>query len=198
MFTAQFDADGDKSVTIAAIKDEAKLKKSLSEIIDFKIPAEIQNEIEVWYSKEKRISAAFAGNTLILGDAEGVLKCLDAKRSGQNFTMTPSFAKLSEDRSTAITFGKNIDASEKIVGVLGELKEGNKGSNLIVFNQNCFYRKRCRAKNYLRFRIYRNDLGTNRRMSIAFGVPPLGGELPPKGGTQNVNPNALFPSRFAF
>jgi hypothetical protein len=137
-FTAQFDAEGEKSVTIVSVKDAENIKKSLSEIIDFKTSAEKTENAEIWHSKDKQISAAFAGNILILGNAESVLKCLQAKLSGQNFTNNPTFGKFSETKATATTFGKNLDSAEKIVGILGNLKEGNKGSATTFLTQTEF------------------------------------------------------------
>ncbi len=141
IFTAQFDAEGEKSITIVSIKDAENLKKSLSEIIDFKVSAEKMENAEIWYSKDKQISAAFTGNTLILGDAESVLKCLQAKQSAQNITKSPIFGKFSEGKTTAITFGKSFDSAEKIVGILGILKEGNKGAETSFITQTDFNEK---------------------------------------------------------
>jgi hypothetical protein len=125
IFTAQFDAAGEKSVTIATTRDTEKIRKSLSEI-NFKSQPEKYLNAEIWYSQDKRTAAAFAENKLILGDVESVLKCLDAKLNGQNFTKNRSFLKLTESKAAAITFAKDTDSAEKIVAILSEPNDENK------------------------------------------------------------------------
>ena len=122
IWTANFDADGERSVVIVGVKNAEILKKSIAEI-DFKVSGEKQENTEIWKSKDGEITAAFVENKLILGDSESVLKCLQSKQNGQNLTKTANFAKLNASNATAITFGKN--STEKIVEVLGEKKEEN-------------------------------------------------------------------------
>lgn len=123
VLTAQFDADGEKSVVIATIKDVEKLKKSISNEINFKMSPEKQENADVWHSEDKEIAAAFAENKLILGDSESVLKCLQAKQNNQNFTKNPLFQKLKETKAAAFTFAKDKDSAKKIVEVLGNARE---------------------------------------------------------------------------
>jgi len=123
ILTAQFDADGEKSIAIVTVKDTEKLKKSISDEINFKMPPEKQDDADIWLSENKQIAAAFVGNKLILGDGESVLKCLQAKQSGQNFTSNRSFQKFADSRSVSITFAKDTDSAEKIVKVLGNARE---------------------------------------------------------------------------
>ncbi|HEY8563666.1 MAG TPA: hypothetical protein VIL74_25025 [Pyrinomonadaceae bacterium] len=118
IWTAGFDAEGEKSVAIVGVKDADNLKKSIAEI-DFKKPG----ENDVWKSQDGEISAAFIENKLILGDTESVLKCVQAKQNGQNFTRSPAWKKFSEANSVAVTYGK--DATEKTIEVLGEKKSEN-------------------------------------------------------------------------
>ncbi|HEY0430119.1 MAG TPA: hypothetical protein VGC76_20215 [Pyrinomonadaceae bacterium] len=125
ILTAQFDADAEKSVVIATLKDAEKIKKSLTEI-NFKTPPESRSNAEIWQSEDKQISAAFTGNKLILGDLESVLKCLEAKSGGQNFTKNADFQKFAESKAVAVTFARDSDAAEKVIEVLGEAKDENK------------------------------------------------------------------------
>jgi hypothetical protein len=122
IWTANFDAEGDKSVAIVGVKDVEKVKKSIAEI-NFKTAPEKLENAEVWKSKDGEIAAAFTENKLILGDAESILKCLQAKQNGQNFTKNSAWKKFSESNAVAVTFGK--DATEKTVEVLGERKNEN-------------------------------------------------------------------------
>ena len=126
ILTAQFDADGEKSIAIVTVKDAENLKKSISPEINFKTPPEKQGNIEVWQSEDKQIAAAFVANTLILGASEMVSKCLQAKQSGQNFTKNLMFQRFKENKSVAVTFAKDIDSAEKLVEVLGNAKENKR------------------------------------------------------------------------
>ena len=122
IWTATFDAEGDKSVAIATVKDVEKLKKTIAEI-NFKVTGERRENAEVWKSADGTNAAAFVENKLILGDAESVLKCLQAKQNGQSFTKNPAWKKFTETNAVAVTFGK--DQTEKTVEVLGEKKAEN-------------------------------------------------------------------------
>ena len=119
--TIQFDSEGDNSAVIVAIKDSEKIKKSIAEI-NFKYAPEKQENAEIWKSEDGEIAAAFAGNKLILGNAEGVLKCLQAKQSGQNFTRNQNYTKFSKEKSTAVTFAKDSDSARIIISLLGKTK----------------------------------------------------------------------------
>ncbi len=122
IWTANFDAEGDKSVAIVSVKDAEKLKKSIAEI-SFKTAGEKLENAEVWKSKDGEIAAAFIESKLILGNAESVLKCLQVKQNGQNFTKNSAWKKFTESNAVAVTYGK--DATEKTVEFLGERKNEN-------------------------------------------------------------------------
>jgi hypothetical protein len=102
------------------------LKSSISKEINFNAPSEKRENAEVWFSENKQLAALFIENKLLLGDGESVLKCLQAKRSGQNFTKTPKFQWFAESQAVAVTFGRDADSATKIVEVLGKKKGENK------------------------------------------------------------------------
>ncbi|MEP6900176.1 MAG: hypothetical protein ABJA66_00415 [Actinomycetota bacterium] len=122
IWTATFDAEGDKTAAIATVKDAEKLKKSIAEI-NFKVAGEKRENAEVWKSADGASVTAFVENKLILGDAESVLKCLQAKQNGQNFTKNGVWKKFTESNAVAVTYGK--DSTEKTVEVLGEKRAEN-------------------------------------------------------------------------
>jgi hypothetical protein len=123
ILTAQFDADGEKSVTIVTVKDVEKLKKSISDGINFKKPPEKLENADIWQSEDKQMAAAFVENKLILGKIESVLKCLQAKQSGQKFAASSMFQIFKESKSVAVTFAKDTNSAEKVVEVLGNARE---------------------------------------------------------------------------
>jgi len=126
ILTARFNEDGDRSVSIVSVKDLERLKSSVSKEINFNAPPEKQENAEMWFSDNKQLTALFTENKLLLGDGESVLKCLQAKRSGQNFAKTPKFQQFAESQSVAVTFGKDTGSATKIVEVLGKKKGENK------------------------------------------------------------------------
>ena len=123
VLTAQFDADGEESVVLVTVKNAEKLKKSISGEINFKTPPDKLENADVWRSEDKQIAAAFVENKLILGDEKSVLKCLRARRSGENFTANQSFQRFAESRAVAVTYSKDSDSAEKIVGVLSAAEQ---------------------------------------------------------------------------
>jgi hypothetical protein len=126
--TIRFDEEGDQTAVIAEIKDVEKLKKSLSNQINFKTPPEKQGAAEIWKSADKLLMVAVIENKLILGESESVIKCLQAKENGQNFAKSAYFQRLINNDSATITIGKDIETAQKIVKVLGDTKEENKDS----------------------------------------------------------------------
>lgn len=124
ILTVNFDAESEKSFVIVQAKDAEKLKKSIAEI-NFKSKPENQFNAEIWTAEDKLTAAVLSGKHLILGEKESVLKCLQAKQNGQNFTKNPLFKSFSESKAVAVTFGKETDSAEKIIEVLSELKNEN-------------------------------------------------------------------------
>lgn len=143
--TAHFDDDDSESVVIAEIKDIEKLKKSVDVELNLKTQSEKQNSAEIWKSEDKSAALALIDNYLILGETESVLKCLQAKESGQNFTQNAFFQSFTKNK-LVITLSKDTETAKKIVDVLAESKEENKqviGFSLTEtsFNNNRIERK---------------------------------------------------------
>lgn len=138
IFTVQFDAEGENSVLIADVKNAEEVKKSFSEI-DFKKASEKQENAEIWKDSDGEILVAFVENKIVSGDKESVLKSLQAKQNGQNFSQNPLSAKLNESKSQTATFGK--DSGEKIVEVLGEKKAENLQMTTNFFTETRFTEK---------------------------------------------------------
>ncbi|MBS1795239.1 MAG: hypothetical protein JSS81_15385 [Acidobacteria bacterium] len=122
IWTANADAEGDKTVAVFGVKDAEKLKQSISGM-NFKAPAEKRGAADVWKNADGTIAAAFVGNRLILGETETVAKCLDAPAGGQTLAKSAAAQKFSESGAVAVTYGK--DSTEKTVDALGEKKSEN-------------------------------------------------------------------------
>lgn len=126
IMTARFDDDGEKSVVIVQAKDAGKLKQSLTKEINFKAAPEKISEASLWKSADGDLAAAFVENFLILGEKQSVLDCLSAKASGQNFAKTVQFQSSKQSSATAVSVTKDTESAQKIVELLGKVKEENK------------------------------------------------------------------------
>lgn len=136
--TVNFDEEGDKSVVIAEVKDEELLKRSITKEINFKMPPTKQGIANLWLSEDKNFSAAFVENRLILGNSESVLKCLQAKENGNNFTKSEYFQRFAKNNAVSITFAKDSETTEKIVEILGNPKEENKSLDRFYLTETRF------------------------------------------------------------
>jgi hypothetical protein len=122
IWTANFDAESEKSVAVVRVKNTETVKKSIAEL-NFKVAGTKQDAAEIWKSGDGASAAAFVENVLILGDTESVQKCLQAKITGQNFTRNAAWQKFAETGAVAVTYGK--DPTEKVIEVFGEKKAEN-------------------------------------------------------------------------
>lgn len=152
VLTAQFDDEGEKSAAVFSVKDAGKIKKSIG-AINFKSQPEKYENAEIWKSDDGEFAAAFAGDKLILGDAASLLKCLEAKQSGRNFTKNQLFQNFNESKAVAVTVSKDADSAEKIVARLGEVKEENKKVETVYLTETVF-----------------TETGIERRIVSAFGL----------------------------
>lgn len=149
--TAQFDGEGERAAAIFTVKDVEIIKKSIGEI-NFESKSEKFENAEIWKSEDGEFAAAFAENKLILGDAESVLKCLEAKSSGRNFTKSQYFRLFDASQTAALTFAKDADSAEKIVEVLSGAASGNKKITTVYSTETRF-----------------TERGVERRSVSAFG-----------------------------
>ncbi|HUR99074.1 MAG TPA: hypothetical protein VMZ26_13490, partial [Pyrinomonadaceae bacterium] len=122
IITVKLAADGEDAAVIALLKDSTKIRGSIAKEINMNRPPEKQFGGDIWKSEDGEIAAAFIGDRIIAGDAETVLKCLDAKQSGGNNALAQQFA--SSD-SIATTVANETDSFSKLVDVLAEPKDEN-------------------------------------------------------------------------
>ena len=146
IITARFDNEGDNSVIIATVKDAQKVKNGIAKEISFSKAPEKQADAEIWRSDDGEIAAAFIADKLILGDAESVLKCLQARLGGDNFAKHGMFRQFSESDAVAVTVAKDFQSTTKIVEALTEKKTANETipTNQMTetrFNQNGIERR---------------------------------------------------------
>jgi hypothetical protein len=126
VLTARFDEQGDKKIVVASVKDEEKLKQSITKEINFKNAPEQVGSAKVWKSSDEDLAAAFVENLLILGEKQSVIDCLNAKSNGQNFAKTVQFQTSKQSTAVSVSVTKDDETAQKIVRFLGMLKDENK------------------------------------------------------------------------
>ncbi len=131
IIVARFDENGDQSVVVARVENIADLKKSLTAEIKFNAPSEKSGNVEIFFSEDKNSAAAFLENVLVLGNAEAVKKCLQARQNTESKLKNQRLEKFINSNSLVATFGKDADSADRIARVLTE-KESEK-MNLATF-----------------------------------------------------------------
>jgi hypothetical protein len=118
LITVKIGAEADDAAVIASIKDHTKIRSSLAKEINFSKAAEKISGADVWKSEDGETAAAFIDDRLIVGDADTVLKCLEAKQANLGQAFAGSDA-------VATTVGTESDPSAKIIELLSERKNEN-------------------------------------------------------------------------
>jgi len=122
LITVKVGADGEDAAVIASIKDQAKVRASLAKEFNFTKPPEKISDADVWKSGDGEAAAAFVDSRVIVGDADTVLKCLEAKQGAANANLAQIFAA---SDAVATTVGTESDPSAKIIELLSERKNEN-------------------------------------------------------------------------
>jgi hypothetical protein len=144
--TAKFDAEGEEPVVIVTVKDAGKAKGSIVKEVNFTKQPEKQGDADVWKSDDGDIAAAFFENRLILGDAESVMKCLQTRAGGLNFSGNPFYRQFSEIKAVAVTYGREVESAGKIVDVIGNRKSENENLPLVYLTETRFNEKAIERK----------------------------------------------------
>ena len=122
LVTVKLAADSEDVAVIAQIKDATKVRSAIAKEISFARPPEKHFGADVWKSEDGEFVAAFIDDRVISGDAEIVLKCLEAKQAGGNAALVQLFAS-SDAAATSVV--NEIDSFGKMIDVLAERKTEN-------------------------------------------------------------------------
>ncbi|MEO8041786.1 MAG: hypothetical protein ABI646_04155 [Acidobacteriota bacterium] len=122
LVTVKLTADSEDVVVIGTVKDTVKVRSSIAKEISFARQPEKKFAVDVWISDDGGLSAAFIDDRIIVGDAETVLKCLEANQSGGNAELDRQFAASNAVASSVVN---ETDSLGKIVDVLSEQKNEN-------------------------------------------------------------------------
>lgn len=92
--TARLDDSGSSTVTIVEVRDEKTLRDFVAKRLGTKPRVEIIGDVEMLVANnEKHDAASFIAGHLILGTAENVRRCLEARRIGQTLAADDDFQR---------------------------------------------------------------------------------------------------------
>lgn len=92
--TARLDDSGSSTVTIVEVLDEKTLRDFIAKRLGAKPSIEVIGDAEMLVSNnEKHDAASFVGGRLIMGTAENVRRCLEARRRGQTLAVDDDFQR---------------------------------------------------------------------------------------------------------
>ncbi|HTK36871.1 MAG TPA: hypothetical protein VL325_00135, partial [Pyrinomonadaceae bacterium] len=131
--TAKIDAEGEKPVVIAAIRDIEKVKKSL--VADLKPQKEAPN---TWKSEDGELTAVVADNLIVTGESEAVAKALDAKQSGSNISKSDAYKSFMDSKAVAATIGRDEEIAGKIAEVLSDKKSDDAEAATVYLTETRF------------------------------------------------------------
>ena len=123
--TATFDAEGDDVAVITRMKDVDKIKKSVTKDISLSKPPEKLEGADLWRSDDGELAAAISDNYIVLGDAASVVKCLQARSSGNGLAAAANYARLAGSNAVIATIGNESDPAAKLIDVLADRKNEN-------------------------------------------------------------------------
>jgi hypothetical protein len=90
--TARLDDSGSSTVTIVEVRDEKTLRDFVAKRLGAKPRVETIGDAEMLVSNnEKHDAASFLGNHLIMGTADNVRRCLEARKTSQTLTADDVF-----------------------------------------------------------------------------------------------------------
>ena len=120
--TVRFDEEGDSVVAIAMAKDLERLKRSLVKEIRLTIPPEKIDGADAWKSEDKDLMFAAVGDKVLIGDADGVQKCLRAAATNQGTDIRERLVAAANSPSPAITVATDTDPASALVTVFASRK----------------------------------------------------------------------------
>jgi hypothetical protein len=127
--TARLDAEGESSVLIARVRDEESLKISLRKRFGSRTEKVGSQVMLIHTTNEMSEAAVIINGQLLMGDADGVRRCLIAHDSGQSLADTHAFknalASIQESYiaggASVVSFGEQHATARASIGTLANL-----------------------------------------------------------------------------
>jgi hypothetical protein len=82
----------------------------------------------------------FSGDKLVVGDAEAVTACLNARQEENFLVRNPSLVMLFSPNATSTTFGTDTDVASAVANVIAEKKSDNSQANSLFVSETRFIR----------------------------------------------------------
>lgn len=138
VFTLRFDAEGERSVVIASVRDPEALKLTIAKELDLTKEPETEGSFQIWRSEENEIAAAFSENILLLGDSESVAKCVKTYGS-EAVSPNPSLDQnFITSNAAVVTIGQQGSELLPIANVLSSKPAEKIPTNFTFFTETRF------------------------------------------------------------
>lgn len=118
--TVKLTGESEDAAVIATATDMAKVRGSVAKEIKLTGTGEQQFGGAFFKSEDGESAAAFVGDKVLVGDAETILKCLEAKQTGGNSDLA---RLLTSSDAAAVTVASDADSVLKVIDLLGGHKE---------------------------------------------------------------------------
>ncbi|HEX6280302.1 MAG TPA: hypothetical protein VFZ49_09860 [Pyrinomonadaceae bacterium] len=126
ILTARFDVEGDDVVVVAGADDLAAVKRSIAKEISFAKPPQAVGDVRIWRSEDGDVAFANVGSVIVTGNADSVLKAIEARANGQNYAAMNLQPQLfSKAHDVVLTVSKGRDPDARLVRVLSQRADGN-------------------------------------------------------------------------
>ena len=124
ILTVELTADTEDAVVIAPIKDAAKVRSAIAREINFDRAAERQFDADVWRSEDGELAVGIVNNIIVSGDAQTVLKCLEARSARANVANETEFSRqFGSSDAVAVTVANDRESARKLVSMFSEINE---------------------------------------------------------------------------
>ena len=122
LVTIRLTEDPEQVAVIGTVKDLAAIKKSIAEEINLGAAPEKHFGADLWKSADGELAAALAGDVIVVGESETVLKCLEAKQArGGSEVQTEAQRELLSSDAVAVTVGGE-ESQVALIDAFGERK----------------------------------------------------------------------------
>ena len=130
------DAEGDQPALIAPITNADAIRRSLSRDMKPDKAESLKYGFEVL--KDEDSTTVFAGSTIITGDSDAVVACLEARSSGNN--LATSAVQIFRPGHSAVSLSFDDEQAAKIADLLSEKKSDTVSANTLSVTETDFTR----------------------------------------------------------
>lgn len=126
--TARFDAEGEKQVVIADVKNLDDIKRSLAKELLTNKPPERLLDADVWRSEDGDVVLIFVDGKILLGDQASALGCLEAYRQKLDQSQAELLKRVNNSNAPAVTVGWETGVADQVAQVISDKKQENQST----------------------------------------------------------------------